>query len=103
MGQEIIVINWMAFILLVPASIMAWKMVVDKLKGKGFSSDLKTLALLLGAAFIGVLGMNIVGRAGWLRWTLLLAQFILFVVLFKRLWRPFKQMLRGWTHNSCRG
>ena len=94
--RTIIVMNWMAVMLLTPATIiLAWKMVSEKLKGKGASSDLITLALLLGSAVIGVAEFNIDRRVGWLSWTLLVTQLILLVFLFKMLWSPLKQRLRG--------
>jgi ABC-type molybdate transport system permease subunit len=94
--KTIIVMNWMAFVFLAPATIiLAWKMVSEKLKGKGASSDLITLALLLGSSDIGVAELNIDSRGGWLSWTLVAVQLILLVFLFKRLWSPLKQRLRG--------
>lgn len=96
MNQEIIVINWMALILLVPATaILVWKMVSVKLKGNSSSSDLMTVALLLGVTLLAVLGINIGGVEVWLRMALSFAQLILLVFLFKRLWAPLKQILRG--------
>lgn len=93
--KAIIVINWMGFILLTPATIiLAWKMISEKLKGKVASSELIGLGLLLGSAFIGVAQLNI-GGVGWLKWTLLVVQLILFIFLFKTLWSPLKERLDG--------
>ena len=93
--KAIIVINWMAFILLTPATIiLAWKMISEKLKGRVPSSDLIGLGLLLGSALIGIAQLNIAG-VGWLRWTLLLVQLILFIFLFKTYWSPLKEKLGG--------
>lgn len=94
--KNLIVMNWMAFMLLAPATIiLAWKMVTEKLKGNGASSVLIILALLLGSAVIGVAQLNIDRSVIWLSWTLLVAQLILLVFLFKMLWSPLKQRLRG--------
>jgi hypothetical protein len=94
--KTITVMNWMTFILVAPASIiLIWKVVYEKLKGRGLSSDLIPGALLYGLVWIGLAELNIDGRPGWLSWGLLVAQLILLVFLFKRLWSPLKQQLRG--------
>jgi len=97
MDQEtIIVINWMAVSLLVPATIiLLWKMLSEKLKGKAFSSELITVSLLLGLAVIGVTQLNIERSPSWFRWTLLVVQLLVLVFLCKRLWSPLMQKLRG--------
>jgi hypothetical protein len=93
--KAIIVINWMAFLLLTPATIiLTWKMISEKLKGKEASSDLIAPGLLLGSASIGIAQLNMEG-VGWLRWTLLVVQLILFVFLFKTFWSPLKERLGG--------
>ena len=97
MDQEtIIVINWMAVSLLVPATIiLLWKMLSEKLKGKAFSSELITVSLLLALAVIGVTQLNIERSPSWFRWTLLVVQLLVLVFLCKRLWSPLMQKLRG--------
>ena len=93
--KAIIVINWMAVALLTPATIiLIWKMISEKLKGNEASSDLIGLGLLLGSASIGIAQLNMEG-VGWLRWTLLLVQLILFIFLFKTFWSPLKERLGG--------
>ena len=93
--KAIIVINWMAFLLLTPATIiLTWKMISEKLKRNEASSDLIAQGLLLGSASIGIAQLNIEG-VGWLRWTLLVVQLILFVFLFKTFWSPLKERLGG--------
>ena len=93
--RTIMAMNWMALILLAPATIiLVWKMVSEKFKGKEFSPDLITVALLLGSAVIGVAELNI-HRVGWLSLALLVGQLILVVFLFRRLWSPLKEKLRG--------
>ena len=88
--KAIIVINWMAFLLMTPATIiLTWKMISENLKGKKASSDLIGQGLLLGSACIGIAQLNMEG-VGWLRWTLLVVQLILFIYLFKTLWSPLK-------------
>jgi len=88
--KAIIVINWMAFLLMTPATIiLTWKMISEKLKGTDASSHLIGLGLLLVSASIGIAQLNMEG-VGWLRWTLLVVQLILFIYLFKTLWSPLK-------------
>jgi Ca2+/Na+ antiporter len=70
-------------------------MVSEKLKGKAFSSDLITMSLVLGSAVIGVAQLNIESSLSWLQWVLLLVQLLMLVFLWKRLWSPLMQKLRG--------
>ena len=94
--ETVMVINWMALMLLVPATIiLVWKVVSEKLKGKAFSSDLITVSLVLGSAVIGVSQLNIESSLNWLQWFLVLVQLLLLVFLWKRLWSPLVQKLRG--------
>lgn len=87
--------NWMSIMLLGPATIMLpWMMIREKLRGNVFSSELVTVSLLLGAAIVGVAELNSAGKV-WLGSALLVAQLILLVLLFKRLWTPLKQKLGG--------
>jgi len=97
MDQEtIIVVDWFVLSLLAPATIiLVWKAVSEGFKGKELSSDLITMALILGSAVIGLVQLNIDRSVGWLRWMLLLAQLILIVFLYKKLWSPLMQKLRG--------
>jgi hypothetical protein len=93
--KTVTVINWMALALVVPAAIgLAWKTVNDTLKGNGLSSDVITASLFLGFVGIGVTQLNIGDEVSWLRWVLLVAELLLLVVLYKRLWPPFIQTLR---------
>lgn len=96
MDQELVtVMNWIALALMVPATIgLAWKIVSDTLKGNRLSSDVITASLLLGLVGIGVAQLNIDGELSWLRWVLLVAQLLLLVVLYKRVWPLFIQKLR---------
>jgi hypothetical protein len=95
MDYTVTVLNWMALTLLVPATlILVWKMVSDKLKGNRLSSDLITVSLVLSFVVIGVTQLNIERGVSWLRWVLLVAQLLLLVVLYKRVWPPFMQKLR---------
>jgi hypothetical protein len=85
----------MALTLMVPAAIgLAWKTVNDTLKGNGLSAEVITSSLLLGLVGIGLTQLNIDGEVSWLRWVLLVAELLLLVVLYKRLWPPFIQKLR---------
>ena len=94
MDDTVTVLNWMALTLLVPATlILVWKMVSDKLKGNRLSSDLITVSLVLSFVVIGVTQLNIERGVSWLRWVLLVAQLLLLVVLYKRVWPPFIQKL----------
>ena len=94
--ETVTVMNWMALMLLVPATIiLVWKMASEKLKRKAFSSDLITMSLVLGSAVIGVAQLNIDGNLNWRHWTLLLIQLLMLVFLWKRLWSPLMQKLRG--------
>lgn len=94
--ETVMVINWMALMLLVPATIiLVWKVVSEKLKGKALSSDLITVSLVLGSAVIGVSQLNIESSLNWLQWFLLLVQLLMLVFLWKRLWSPLMQKLRG--------
>jgi hypothetical protein len=94
--ETVMVMNWMALMLLVPATIiLVWKIVSEKLKGKAFSSDLITVSLVLGSAVIGVTQLNIESNLTWLHWVLLLVQLLVLVFLWKRLWAPLMQKLRG--------
>ena len=93
--KTVTVINWMALSLVVPTAIgLAWKTVNDTLKGNGLSSDVITAFLLLGLVGIGVTQLNIDDEVSWLRWILLVAELLLLVVLYKRLWPPFIQKMR---------
>ncbi len=92
--QLVVMFNWIAVLVLIPITFaLVWKMVSEKLKGKALSSDLIMSALLSAMALIGVIGMSV--SRGWLSWTLLLLQFMLLVLLFKKLWPLLKQRLRG--------
>ena len=82
--------------LLTPATIiLALKMVSEKLKSRVVASNLITLALLLGSAIVGIAELNSGRDSGWLSFALLVAQLILLAFLFKRLWSPLRQKLRG--------
>lgn len=92
--NTIIVTNWMALMLLVPAVIiLSWKMVSYKLNGRRFSPDLTT-ALLLGLVAIEVIQLNI-DTVSWISVALLAAQLLMLIVLYQRLWSPFLRKLRG--------
>ena len=94
--ETVMAMNWMALMLLVPATIiLVWKMVSEKLKGKAFSSNLITMSLVLGSAVIGVTELNIENGLNWLHWVLLLVQLLMLLFLWKRLWSPLVQKLRG--------
>jgi ABC-type molybdate transport system permease subunit len=94
--ETVTVMNWMALMLLMPATIiLVWKVASEKLKRKAFSSDLITMSLVLGSAVIGVAQLNIHGKLSWTHWALLLIQLLLLVFLWKRLWSPLMQKLRG--------
>lgn len=94
--ETVMVVNWMALMLLVPATIiLVWKMVSEKLKGKASSSDLITVSLVLALAVIGMTQLNIERNLNWLHWVLLVVQLALLVFLWKRLWSPLMQKLRG--------
>ena len=94
--ETVMVVNWMALMLLVPATIiLVWKMVSEKLKGKAFSSDLITVSLVLGLAVIGITQLNVDRNLNWLHWVLLVVQLLMLVFLWKRLWSPLMQRLRG--------
>ena len=94
--ETVMVVNWMALMLLVPATIiLVWKMVSEKLKGKASSSDLITVSLVLGLAVIGMTQLNIERNLNWLHWVLLVVQLAVLVFLWKRLWSPLMQKLRG--------
>ena len=94
--ETVMVINWIFLPLLVPATIiLIWKIVGERLKGKAFSSDLITVSLVLGLAVIGMTQLNIERSLNWLHWVLLLVQILMTVFLWKRLWSPLMQKLRG--------
>src|SRR5258705_7460838 len=94
--ETVIVINWIFLPLLVPATIiLIWKIAGERLKGKAFSSDLITVSLVLGLAVIGMTQLNIERSLNWLHWVLLLVQILMTVFLWKRLWSPLMQKLRG--------
>ena len=94
--ETVMVVNWMALMLLVPATIiLVWKIVSEKLKGKAISSDLITVSLVLGLAVIGMTQLNIERSLNWLHWVLLVVQLAMLVFLWKRLWSPLMQKLRG--------
>ena len=94
--ETVMVVNWGALMLLVPATIfLVWKMVSEKRKGKVFSSDLITACLVLGLAVIGMTQLNIERSLNWLHWVLLVVQLLMLVFLWKRLWSPLMQKLRG--------
>lgn len=94
--ETVMVVNWLALMLLVPATIiLVWKMVSEKLKGKAFSSDLITVSLVLGLAVIGMTQLNVDRSLNWLHWVLLVVQLAMLVFLWKRLWSPLVQKLRG--------
>ena len=94
--ETVMVINWIFLPLLVPATIiLIWKIVDERLKGKAFSYDLITVSLVLGLAVIGMTQLNIERSLNWLHWVLLLVQILMTVFLWKRLWSPLMQRLRG--------
>ena len=94
--ETVMVVNWMALTLLVPATIiLVWKIVSEKLKGKSLSSDLITVSLVLGLAVIGLTQLNIERSLNWLHWVLVVVQLLMLVFLWKRLWSPLMQKLRG--------
>ena len=94
--ETVMVVNWLALMLLVPATIiLVWKMVSEKLKGKALSSDLITVSLVLGLAVIGMTQLNVDRSLNWLHWVLLAVQLLMLVFLWKRLWSPLMQRLRG--------
>jgi hypothetical protein len=94
--ETVVVINWIFLPLLVPATIiLIWKMVSERLNGKAFSSDLITVSLGLGLAVIGMTQLNIDRSLNWLHWVLLLVELLMLVFLWKRLWSPLMQKLRG--------
>jgi len=94
--ETVMVINWIFLPLLVPATIiLIWKIVGERLKGKAFSSDLINVSLVLGLAVIGMTQLNIERSLNWLHWVLLLVQILMTVFLWKRLWSPLMQKLRG--------
>ena len=94
--ETVMVVNWGALMLLVPATIfLVWKMVSEKRKGKVFSSDLITACLVLGLAVICMTQLNIERSLNWLQWVLLVVQLLMLVFLWKRLWSPLMQKLRG--------
>ena len=94
--EPVIVINWIFLPLLVPATIiLIWMMVSERLKVKSFSSDLINVSLVLGLAVIGMTELNIEGSLNWLHWVLLFVQLLMIVFLWKRLWSPLMQKLRG--------
>jgi ABC-type molybdate transport system permease subunit len=97
MNQEsVTVVNWFCLLLLLPATlILAWKLVTEKPRRKRISSHVITVALGLVPAIIGLAELNIDKSATWLGWALLLAQLIVLVLLYKRLWFPLMQRLRG--------
>lgn len=89
------VMNWMALLLLLPATIiLVWKVVTEKLNRKRLSSELITVLLLLSSANIGILGLNF-GKHLTLSRALAIAQIVVLVLLFKRLWAPLKERLRS--------
>ena len=83
-----------AMLTIVPI-ILIWTMVGERLKGKAFSSELMTMSLVLGLAVIGMTQLNIERSLNWLHWVLLLVQILMTVFLWKRLWSPLMQKLRG--------
>ena len=87
MNQETItVVNWFCLLLLLPATaILAWKLVSEKLSRKRISGEIVTMALVLTSAIIGLMELNIDKGTPWLAWALLLVQFIVLVLLYKRL------------------
>lgn len=94
--ETVFVINWIFGPLLVLAMfILIWKIISEKLKGKAFSSDLINMFLVLGLAVIGMIQLNIERGPGWLHWMLLVIQLLAVVLLWKRLWSPLMQKLRG--------
>ena len=94
--ETVMVMNWIFLPLLVPATIfLVWKMVGEKLKGQAFSSDLITSSLILALAVNGMIQLNIERSLNWLHWVLLVVESLLIVFLWKRLWAPLMQKLRG--------
>ena len=94
--ETVIVMNWIFLPLLVAATIfLIWKMVGEKLMGKAFSSGLITSYLVLGLAVIGMIQLNIERSLNWLHWVLLVVESLMLVFLWKRLWSPLMQKLRG--------
>ena len=94
--EAVIVINWIFGPLLVLATIiLIWKMVSERVKGKEVSSDLITMCLVLGLAVIGTIQLNIEISPSWLHWVLLVIQLLTTGFLWKRLWSPLMQKLRG--------
>lgn len=97
MNQNIfVVLNWVMFIMLVPATIfVAWKMVSDKLKGRRISSELMFAGFLVGSAALSWTRRNFAGEAGWLLWALFAAELIAYIFFFKAAWAPLKRQWYG--------
>ena len=94
--ETVIVMNWIFLPLLVPATIiLICMMVSERLKGKAFSPDLINVSLVLGLAVIGMTELNIERGPNWLHWVLSFVQLLMTVFLWKRLWSPLMQKLRG--------
>ena len=94
--EAVIVFNWIfGPLLLLATIILIWKMVSERVKGERLSFDLINMCLILGLAVIGIIQLNSEVSPGWLQWVLLVIQLLTTVFLWKRLWSPLMQKLRG--------
>ena len=91
--DKVTIMNWMAVIFLIPAAaLLAWEAYRQRVRGKSSSTDVITSGLILGLVLVGVVNNNFDGRT---QWVLLIVQFGLLVLLFKRLWPSVKGLFRS--------
>ena len=93
--EAVTFMNWMGLFLLVPGGIaLGWGIVSGVQKHKKLTSNSITAILLFLATLIGLIQLNIQSQ-GWLRWSILLIQLAIVVLLHKMLWSPFVRKFRG--------
>ncbi len=80
-------INWMAIIFLLPATIfMVYGMIKEKMRRNKIPHEILLVGCLYASIWVSLIRNNAGKGTGWINWSLLVIQFILIVLLFKKLW-----------------
>lgn len=93
--EAVTFMNWMGLFLLVPGGIcIGWLIVSDVRQHKKLTSNSITSILLILAALIGLIQLNIQSE-GRLGWSIILIQLAIVVLLHKMVWSAFVRKFRG--------
>jgi hypothetical protein len=93
--EAITFMNWMGLFLMIPGGIaIVWQVLNDQRRNKKLTTNSITSIVLFLAAVLSLAQLNMKSD-GWLRWSMLLIQCVVIIVLFKLTWSPFVRKLRG--------